>query len=74
MKQRLLFIATAILLLSSCTKAPPPDKFGIVRAKLSNGVTVLIKEDHRQPLVAIETLVKTRETSLDEYRVGLRHI
>lgn len=69
---RLSLLSLIVCALFGCTKPPPPDENGVTRARLKNGVIILIKEDHREPIVAISTLVKTRETTLDEYRIGLR--
>ena len=69
--KNILIVVTSLLLLS-CTKVPPPDNYGIIRAKLKNGVTILVKEDKKLPLVSITTLVKTRDTTLAEYRTGYR--
>lgn len=65
-------IVVVSLLLLACTKVPLTDNYGIIRARLKNGVTVLIKEDKRRPIVSITTVVKTRDTTLDEYRIGYR--
>ena len=52
--KNILIVVTSLLLLS-CTKVPPPDNYGIIRAKLKNGVTILVKEDKKLPLVSITT-------------------
>ncbi|MFC2075170.1 M16 family metallopeptidase [Bdellovibrionota bacterium] len=72
MSRRTLLLSLVLVGLIGCTKPPAPDHYGITRTTLKNGVTLIIKEDHRQPMVAVTTLVKTRETSLDEFMNGVR--
>lgn len=47
---------------------------GIREVKLQNGLTVLLKEDHRLPIVAIQLWVKTGSKNEDTVTSGISHL
>jgi len=46
---------------------------GVTKVQLKNGLTVLIKEDHAQPVVSVQVWVKTGSVNENDKQKGLSH-
>lgn len=73
MNKILLFPVFFIILFSSAYVGAGEARKEVAKVRLDNGLTVIIKEDHSQPIVSVQVWVKVGSVNENEKTTGLSH-
>ena len=74
-KIRLALILFSILLFCSCQREKIiQDEHGIIKTRLKNGLTIILKETHTSPLVSILTDVHVGYGQEQDPQLGVAHL
>ena len=67
-------MVSLIVLIGLIMSCSSKSDYGVTQKKLANGLTVLVKEDHSSPVVAIVTYVKTGYFNEPDSLTGISHL
>ncbi len=82
MLNKVFIFSAAVLMLSACmtlpdapdASLPPPDRHGVTEFTLSNGMKIIVKEDHRSPVLVTQFWYKVGASDEPNGLTGISHV